>query len=136
MRGFFGVPGTDIQGDPINTRAVVQPEKDSPMTTIIPVEYPTQEDLDRLALLGKQRKHNVIVSLWTALIVLPPLLLSVVGTGLASSNPDTGDEALIVSLALMQLVVTASFTLVIPVAILWGIIHVIVSLFEGRGDTE
>jgi hypothetical protein len=28
MRGSFEVPGTDIQGDPINTRAVVQPEKD------------------------------------------------------------------------------------------------------------
>jgi hypothetical protein len=81
--GSFGVVGTDNKGDLIITTAVVQPEKDSLMTTIIPVEYPTQEDLDRLALLDVEHKRSLKRRKLAAVVVLP-ILLSVIVLGYAS----------------------------------------------------
>lgn len=43
--------------------------------TIVPVEYPTQEDLDRLALLDAQHKRNVRIFKKVDSFVLVPLVL-------------------------------------------------------------
>lgn len=43
--------------------------------TIVPVEYPTQEDLERLALLDAHRKRNVRIIRKVALFVLVPIVL-------------------------------------------------------------